>query len=469
MIRTFLIFVATVSTLFANIENCEVVRPSGNYALLELTILIPGDPDSKNREARPDRTWSWMGGGRDGKFRVEDGVGIREPGGWLTVKDGKLTGSVMRVTGSRKGRGFMYSVPRRLENTLSFDCTVTDGTVTGQCTIAETVCTVSGRLTTEADLARTNRIPEDKGWPWLQGPHGGGVAAESTGVTLTGTLSGIRRAWRTEETDIGAGMGSISRSMQSWDSGTTLRTGSGSASPIVADGRLYFSYHVPAPRDSDQPEIRNANTGYQPEAAALESMLAQARESGFEGASLPSYAAEKCFQNIDDVMLCADADSGKTLWKAVVRKRPHEPTSPAPANKGHSNLQHHKLGPFNRSPAYANGRVFALGMTRMLYAFDAESGEPLWERSVSAGLTEALLAVDDLVIVPHGKKWSAFDAATGEPRWTAGPATTCTLVPWKQGGKTYLIGRSRKRTDDHPAPGHVTCYDAENRGGSLEI
>lgn len=91
---------------------------------------------------------------------------------------------------------------------------------------------------------------------------------------------------------------------------------------------------------------------------AAERLIQQAKEVGYAGDDLPPYAEEKTFATADDIMLCMDAATGKTLWKAVVKDRA-------------VNSQHHKVGPFDLSPAYANGRVFALSTSGWLYAFDA--------------------------------------------------------------------------------------------------
>jgi len=427
---------------------------------MKLRVLVPGDPKSRNRDAREDRTWTWIGGGRDGKFPVENGVGVTEPGGVLTLADGKLSGTVVRATKSAKRQGFLFIADQPDEITLTFNATVDPrGLVNGTCAIGETQCKVSGRIIPERQLAAANGIPVDKAWPWLQGPHMNALMAEPTDRELTDALSGIRRAWRLEEIDIGAGMGSISRFMQKWKDATDIRTCTGSASPIVAEGRLYYSYYVPAPREKGQPLLDNPTTGGN-EDTLLKSLLQEAKEDGFPGDRLPTYAAEKVWQNVNDVVVCADAATGKTIWKAIVRKRPTEGVTLPPGRGAAPNYQHHKLGPFNRSPAYDNGRIYALSMTNTLMAFDAATGEPLWEQPVRAGLAEALLAIDDIVIAPDGGRWSAFDGATGKKLWSAGNVTACTLVPWKHGGKTYLIGRTVQRTDRNPdKPGIVTCFD----------
>ncbi len=439
------------------IGQCEIVRPAGDYALLRLHVHIPGEPESRNRDARSDRTWTWIGGGRDGKFPVENGVGVTRPGGILTLADGQLTGTVMRATKGRKRQGFLFSDGQSGEIMLTFEATVDDtGVVGGTCKIGKAECKVSGKVISEKQLAELNTVPTDKAWPWLQGPHVNALMSEATGTELTDGLSGIRRVWRLEEVDVGAGMGSISRGMQGWNDASGTRTCTGSASVLAADGKVFVSYYNPAPREQGQPLLGNPTTRGNEE-TLMKQLLGEAKKAGFE--QVPTYAAEKVWQNVNDIVVCADAATGKTLWKAVVKKRPTEGVSLPPGRANSPNYQHHKLGPFNRSPAYANGRVYALSMTNVLMAFDAETGKPLWEQPVRAGLAEALLAVDDIVIAPSGQ-WTAFDGATGRKLWAAGNVTACTVVPWRHDGRTYVIGRVRGRDTRNPAPGLVACFDA---------
>jgi len=449
---------AAASAPVAGIAGCGVDRPAGDYAMLRLEVHLPGDPEARRSPAEHERTWAWIGGGRDGRFPVENGVGVTQPGGVLTARDGRLTGEVLRVTRSANRQGFVFVHDQPKELTLTVDAAVDDaGEITGTCRVAGVTAKVSGRIIPEAELARANAVPRDKGWPWLQGPPMHALMAEPTDSTLTDELSGIRRVWRLEEIDIGAGMGSISRGMQRWGDASDFRTCTGGASVIAADGKVFVSYYVPAPREEGQPLLGNPTTRGNEE-TLLKEMRDAAKADGFD--TVPVYAAEKVWQNVNDIVVCADAATGKTLWKAVVKKRPTEGVSLPPGRANAPNYQHHKLGPFNRSPAYANGRVYALSMTNVLMAFDAETGEPLWEQPVRAGLAEAVLAVDDIVIAPSGQ-WTAFDGATGKKLWSAGNVTACTLVPWKHEGRTYVIGRVREFTDRNPdQPGLVACFDA---------
>lgn len=408
------------------IANCEVSRPSGDYALAMLRLSIPGDPKNADRNLRETRYWNYVGGLRDGRMRVDDGVGLRELGGWLEVKGNKLKGSFRRVD---------------LNAVVKIDATFDErGEITGSATVGDSKAAVSGEYYKEDELAKRNAVDKGLSWPAAHGPRMGGCAAEPTGVTTIDSIDGLRMVWRCEETDIGRGMGNISRFMVTkWQDAAERRTGSGCASALVADGKVFFKYFVPSPGPAGSEDLpikeyvfpatppATGFVGATPKLAA-ERLLLQAREAGYQGKDLPPYVAEKTFATADDVMLCMGAATGKTLWKAVVK------------NRG-VNSQHHKVGPFDLSPAYANGRVFALSTSGWLYAFDAESGKPLWETKASYDHSNALLAVGDLLVAPAGNEWGGYDAATGKLLWTAGGGRAMsTLSAWSREGKDYLLG-----------------------------
>jgi hypothetical protein len=147
-------------------------------------------------------------------------------------------------------------------------------------------------------------------------------------------------------------------------------------------------------------------------------------------------------------MLCMDAATGKTLWKAVVKDRGH-------------NFNHHKLGPYNMSPAYANGRVFGVGTSGWLYAFDAATGKPLWEAPTTINMSNALLAMDDVVVAhAYGAGWGGFDAATGKELWHGkSDVVVSTLSAWKNQGQDYVIGPMEFAGKDGKG-GIVACLEA---------
>ena len=117
----------------------------------------------------------------------------------------------------------------------------------------------------------------------------------------------------------------------------------------------------------------------------------------------------------DEVMLALDPATGGTNWRSAYAA----PFEMSPATNPH--------GPGPKStPAFADGRLFTLGMSGIVSAFDADDGEILWQ--VPGGTVEPLYhtamspVVDsDLVIFHVGGHddgaLTAFDTATGAVRW----------------------------------------------------
>jgi outer membrane protein assembly factor BamB len=151
------------------------------------------------------------------------------------------------------------------------------------------------------------------------------------------------------------------------------------------------------------------------------------------GYATPLVVGDRVFafsrQGEEEVLTAFDAATAKVLWKAAY---------PSvfvmnPATRVH--------GPGPKStPVFANGRIFTLGMTGVVLAFDAASGDVLWQAippPVQPQYHTAMSPVVDgnLVIVHVGGQdngaLTAFDAASGEIRWRwtgDGPAYGSPLV-----------------------------------------
>ncbi|HET9359884.1 MAG TPA: PQQ-binding-like beta-propeller repeat protein [Vicinamibacterales bacterium] len=126
-----------------------------------------------------------------------------------------------------------------------------------------------------------------------------------------------------------------------------------------------------------------------------------------------------------EVMMAIDADSGKVLWETG-----HTATfTMMPATKQH--------GPGPKStPLFANGRLYSIGMTGIVTAYDAASGKQLWQKPGSTVVpmftTHSFSPVIDrgLVVFHLGGHdegaLTAFDASTGDQRWS-----------WKGDGPGY--------------------------------
>ena len=120
-------------------------------------------------------------------------------------------------------------------------------------------------------------------------------------------------------------------------------------------------------------------------------------------------------RNDDEIVAALDAATGKQLWTAQY---------PAPYTLVKAAMVH-GMGP-KATPAYANGKLFTLGISGILSAFDAASGKLLWQKPAPAEgptfSTSQSPLVDRGLLIVHvgGHKegaLTAFDPNTGNPRW----------------------------------------------------
>src|SRR5262245_28033204 len=99
-------------------------------------------------------------------------------------------------------------------------------------------------------------------------------------------------------------------------------------------------------------------------------------------------------QNEDEVMRALDAETGKTVWET--RYPAQFKMNPATARHG--------PGP-KSTPTFASGRLFTLGMTGIVTAFDAATGKQLWQKpggSVEPMYHKAQAAlVDRCLVIVH--------------------------------------------------------------------
>ena len=118
----------------------------------------------------------------------------------------------------------------------------------------------------------------------------------------------------------------------------------------------------------------------------------------------------------NEVMAALDPESGKVIWEGSY------PVS-FTMNKG---AARHGQGP-KSTPAYADGKLFSIGMTGVITAWDAKDGKELWRKPGSDLLptftTHAFSPVVDRGLVifhPGGHDKgaiTAFDVNTGATKW----------------------------------------------------
>lgn len=141
------------------------------------------------------------------------------------------------------------------------------------------------------------------------------------------------------------------------------------------------------------------------------------------GHSSPVVAGERVFlhsrEGEEETVRALSLTDGRTLWKS---------SYPAPYQV-HSAASDHGPGP-KSTPVLAGGRLVTLGISGILSAFDAASGELLWRHDLSGrfprtspafGTAASPLVVDGKVITHlgghHDGVLAAFDLATGKTLW----------------------------------------------------
>ena len=145
-------------------------------------------------------------------------------------------------------------------------------------------------------------------------------------------------------------------------------------------------------------------------------------------------------QNEDEVMRALDAATGKTIWET----RYNAAYKPNPAA-----TRTHGTGP-KSTPTFAGGRLYTLGMSGLVTAFDATTGKQLWQSA--APKTETLYhtamspIVDRGLVIVHvgghnDGALTAFDAQTGAVKWAwtgDGPAYGSPIIV-ELGGTRQVI------------------------------
>jgi outer membrane protein assembly factor BamB len=118
----------------------------------------------------------------------------------------------------------------------------------------------------------------------------------------------------------------------------------------------------------------------------------------------------------DEVMSALDAASGKVLWRTAY---------PAPFEMN-SAAKPHGPGP-KSTPIFSNGRLYSIGMTGVVTAFDAASGKQVWQKPATNPVPmytshafSPLIEGNTVIfhVGGHNKgALTAFDVNTGQVRW----------------------------------------------------
>jgi outer membrane protein assembly factor BamB len=122
-------------------------------------------------------------------------------------------------------------------------------------------------------------------------------------------------------------------------------------------------------------------------------------------------------QDSNEVMRALDAATGKVIWQT---------SYPAVFKPNPAATKRHGEGP-KSTPTFANGRLYTLGMSGIVTAFDAGTGKQIWQKP--GGPVEPLYhtamspLVDRGLVILHvgghnNGALTAFNADTGDVKWS---------------------------------------------------
>ena len=414
-------------------EDQTIVPPPGDYKMVEAVL------EGGNLTLR--------GGIRDGKLMIPDSLSVR-------LKAGELVFTADAVKGE-----FGWRAPDKTQNQQALDAVIhryavdariAGGAITGAWKSADGKRTsvVSGWVRTEKELQAANSFTRGKDWAFYHGSLSS-FAAAPCGLTLVNDPKDFRLVWKSEEL-MPCGQGNGCHYLPGM---LMCRTIGGGASPVVsADGKVYVNYMQPAGTVMND-QYRGA--------PALPQLEKLAKEWNTE---VGPGVREKFLRDADDVIVCMDAATGKTLWKTVF------------AEKGRYQ-QGHKIGPVNNTPCVGDGKVFAMGSLGRIYALDAQTGKPLWEVPNITGIklpagfdrphANAPVYIDGVVVMGNqGDTLHGFDARTGKELWKLPGKNNRLAVPsrWTHQGKDYILSPADKIYCIEPKSGKV-AWETDYKGG----
>jgi len=118
----------------------------------------------------------------------------------------------------------------------------------------------------------------------------------------------------------------------------------------------------------------------------------------------------------NEVLLAIDAATGSERWRSAY-SLPYTPSSPTVA---------HGSGP-KATPLFHEGKLFTVGISGILSAFDAKTGKRLWQTAAPAEVpfysaASSPVGAKGIVVVHPGnyEPLTAFDGNTGAVKWRAG-------------------------------------------------
>lgn len=165
-----------------------------------------------------------------------------------------------------------------------------------------------------------------------------------------------------------------------------------------------------------------------------------------EGYATPIVIGSKVYvftrRNGNETLLTLNAANGKIIWQTGY---------PAPPLAKGSVAAKHGDGP-KATPLFHQGKVYTLGLSGIVSAFDAASGKLVWQKPAPPetpyfGMAVSPLGDKDLIIVHPGSHGplTAFKTKTGNVKWTAtGDSAWASPIIVELGGTRQVVSMTQK-------------------------
>ena len=429
--------------LTGEVHGLGTSSESGVLALA-LDVALEGQrPITLYLRRQLDRFPGGMARGGNTQFHTVDASGLRLAGN-------KLTGTV--DVAIRPGESYPPG-GRAVKCQYTVKATVTNGEALGDFTgrygiqqplqgqLQGSILTAAELSPVRARAADVDRAEPERihassqavqiGWPSLAGPYGTFLPVR-TDVPLVDDLSEATIAWVSENADLGIGKQGtpFHKSFQSGEAvkkylGHDAGRHPGSwAGVIAAEGKVFAA-------------------SFRPTGPYVE-------------CDFPDGTPAKVRVDAEDILVAMDFHTGHTLWLA--------------AEPGGMLTGGGKRQGFQVAPVYSDGKVFAMGSTGRVFAYDAETGERLWKTDIgevhrqqaemrdqilaelsqrkfsyppSPGWHTSLTVAEDTLIVPTFSRGAlrGLDVASGRTRWEAEGVGSHLATPsiWRHDDRDYIL------------------------------
>lgn len=194
-----------------------------------------------------------------------------------------------------------------------------------------------------------------------------------------------------------------------------------------------------------------------------------------DGYSTPIIVGNRVYQfsrqGENEVLRAIDTATGKVIWEKSY-------AAPFEMNSG---AKRHGPGP-KSTPTFADGRIFTLGMSSIVTAWDAATGKELWRKPAGAVQPNFHTAMSPLVdrgmMILHvgghnDGALTAFDPATGAVKWTwagDGPAYGSPIIAEIGGTRQVIVFSQRNLVGVNAADGQLlwsTPFESRSTTNSI--